>query len=84
MSKLIHEINDTAENLIDLSANEELKFTQKVDELKNSNELAFFLMELAEYWKLIRLALKFVKLFTGPKADAKIDKVIEWGDNNLL
>jgi len=28
-------------------------------------------------WPLIRLALKLSKVFTGPKADAKIDQIIK-------
>lgn len=31
-------------------------------------------------WKLLRFVLDFVKIFTGSKADAKIDQVLEWGD----
>lgn len=42
-----------------------------------------FFMNLADYWKIIKLVLKLVKVFTGPKADAKIDEVISWGDQNL-
>lgn len=42
-----------------------------------------FLINLADYWKIIKLVLKLVKVFTGPKADAKIDEVIAWGDENL-
>lgn len=33
------------------------------------------------YWKLIRAALRLAKIFTGEKADAKIDEIITWGDN---
>lgn len=50
---------------------------------KNAEGLNNFLLSLAAYWGVIKLALKFVKLFTGPKADAKIDQVIAWGDENL-
>lgn len=31
-------------------------------------------------WPLLKFILQFVKIFTGSKADAKIDSVIEWGD----
>lgn len=42
-----------------------------------------FFANLADYWKVIRLVLKLVKVFTGPKADAKIDEIMAWGDENL-
>jgi hypothetical protein len=31
-------------------------------------------------WPLLRFVLAFVKIFTGSKADAKIDQILEWGD----
>lgn len=42
-----------------------------------------FFVDFAEYWKIIRLVLKLVKVFTGPKADARIDAIMAWGDENL-
>lgn len=56
---------------------------EKINALKQSDGLHAFLLSLAGYWGVIRLALQFVKLFTGKKADAKIDEVIKWGDENI-
>ena len=42
-----------------------------------------FFTNLSDYWKVIRLVLQLVKVFTGKKADAKIDEIIEWGNANL-
>jgi hypothetical protein len=42
-----------------------------------------FLIGLAAYWTLIKLALKFIKIITGKKGDKVIDDIITWGDENL-
>lgn len=59
---------------------------EKINSLKSADAAGLhnFLLSLAAYWSIIKLALKFVKLFTGPKADIKIDQVIEWGDTYLV
>jgi hypothetical protein len=36
--------------------------------------------QLVMYWPFIRAALKLLKVFTGPKADKRIDDIILWGD----
>lgn len=38
------------------------------------------LAAFASVWGLIKIVLTLVKVFTGSRADAKIDSVIEWGD----
>lgn len=55
----------------------------KINTIKKTKGLDNFLLNLVGYWGIIKLALKFVKLFTGPKADKKIDEIIAWGDENL-
>ena len=41
------------------------------------------LTQLALFWGVIRTVLKFVKIFTGAKADEKIDLILDWGKENL-
>lgn len=41
------------------------------------------LTQLALFWGVITVVLRFVKIFTGPKADEKIDMILEWGEQNL-
>ena len=49
----------------------------------NPEQLYDFLLSLSDYWKIIKLVLQLVKVFTGPKADKKIDEIIAWGNENL-
>jgi hypothetical protein len=58
------------------------KVVMKLKKMDAAQAESFF-VNLADYWKIIRLVLKLVKVFTGPKADAKIDEVMAWGDENL-
>ena len=46
-------------------------------------QMESFFINLADYWKIIRLLAKLAKVFTGPKTDARIDQIIAWGDENL-
>jgi|GEM_PF-6581103 len=41
------------------------------------------LAQLALFWPAVVMILKFIKIFTGSKADEKIDMIIEWGKENL-
>lgn len=36
--------------------------------------------QLIKFWPFIRAALTLVKVFTGAKADQKINEIIMWGD----
>lgn len=38
------------------------------------------LLQLCDYWSILRTVLNIVKIFTNAKADAKIDEIISWGD----
>lgn len=61
----IREINLVAENA-----------TGEIDK-----EVQLPIEQFMVYWKLIRAALRLAKIFTGQKADEKIDEIIKWGDN---
>lgn len=41
------------------------------------------MQQLALFWGVISVVLHFVKIFTGAKADEKIDAILEWGNENL-
>lgn len=38
------------------------------------------LLQLCDYWSILRTVLNIVKIVTNAKADAKIDEIISWGD----
>ena len=76
--KLITELDAQAEKEFTTTKTAVVRF-KKVDAAKAQE----FFISLSGYWKIIRLALKLVKIFTGAKADKKIDEIIAWGDENL-
>lgn len=39
--------------------------------------------KLKFYWGAIVLVLTIIKVFTGKKADQRINEIIEWGDRYL-
>lgn len=81
MFKQLSEINT---EIASIAEGKSVANIQKVEALKNNQEgLHSFLLDLASYWALIKLVLKFVKIFTKAKGDATIDKIIAWGDENL-
>ena len=41
------------------------------------------LQQLGVWWGIVVAVLSFVKLFTGEKADAKIDEIIKWGEAHV-
>lgn len=41
------------------------------------------LQQLGVWWGIVVAVLSFVKLFTGEKADAKIDEIIKWGEQHV-
>ena len=57
---------------------------QKLDDMAENVESppanADNLTKLCAYWKFIRLALSLIMIFTGKKADKKIQEIIDWGD----
>lgn len=63
---IINEIHE-----LNVNAENSVQVSEKATQL----ELLIF------YWAFIRIALKIVKVFTGAKADAKIDEIIKWGDS---
>lgn len=84
---MIKEIKQLTAQL-DKAAETESKISAKskvVLKLKKMDaaQMESFFMSLADYWKVIKLVLKLVKVFTGPKADARIDEIMAWGDENL-
>jgi len=61
-----------------------MKINQDLEEMEFAHEENANvppITRLLDYWPLIKLALQFVKIFTGKKADAKINQVIKWGDS---
>lgn len=58
---------------------EELNKVEIPEDFNTLDKLA----QLAIFWGVIVVVLKFVKIFTGTKADEKIDMIIEWGKENL-
>lgn len=64
-----------------------MKVQEHIQDLENlaenhteSPEAAPPITQLIQFWPIIRSALTLVKIFTGPKADAKINIIINWGD----
>jgi len=79
MSKFYKELNELTEK------NHEEQKSKIAETLKNKNltdeQLREKLISLGAYWGIIKLILNFVKIFTGAKADEKIDEIIAWGDS---
>ena len=81
MFKQLSEINT---EIASITEGKSVANIQKVEALKNNQEgLHSFLTDLSAYWLLLKLVLKFAKIFTKAKGDATIDKIIAWGDENL-
>jgi len=76
--KFYHELNELTEQ----SAGAKAVAKVKIEKLNLTDEqLKEKLIDLGSYWSIIKLVLKFVKIFTGVKADAKIDEITDWGDS---
>jgi|GEM_PF-4121291 len=79
MSKFYKELNELTKK------NHEEQKSKIAETLKNKNltdeQLREKLISLGAYWGIIKLILNFVKIFTGAKADEKIDEIIAWGDS---
>tara|TARA_R110000868_G_scaffold380468_1_gene646483 strand:+ start:1516 stop:1728 length:213 start_codon:yes stop_codon:yes gene_type:complete len=54
---------------------EAIKLKKEID---NTELTTLPVQDIVKYAPLLILALRFVKLFTGKKADAKIDEIISW------
>lgn len=52
-------------------------------EIPENYENLTAMQQLSTIWKIIVVALTVIKWFVGDEADAKIDKVIDWGNRNL-
>lgn len=55
---------------------EQAEFPENYKELPPMEQLKIF-------WPVICLILSFVEVFTGPKADAKIEAIKQWGDEHI-
>lgn len=76
--KFYQELNELAEQ----TAGAKKVAALKMEKLNLTEEqLKQKLIDLGAYWGIIKLVLKFVKIFTGAKADAKIDEIIDWGNS---
>lgn len=62
-----------------------MKLQQELDAIEIPQEIDQMnsLQKLSLFWGVIATILKFVKIFTGKKADEKIDMILEWGNTEL-
>lgn len=58
-----------------------MKIAKAIEDTQASNDAHNLppMDALCQFWPVISIALNFVKIFTGSKADEKIDQVLEWG-----
>jgi hypothetical protein len=77
--KLIQQVEEAASfDSSEISKDLNKKFTSLSQIEKQDFVKKVFL--IGDYWGIISLILTFVKVFTGKKADAKIDEILSWGN----
>ena len=80
--KKIEELNSIAEKheAIVITNSDASAASAEVAAAGNASASAIPLLQLCDYWSILRTVLNIVKIFTNAKADAKIDEIISWGD----